>query len=149
MLCIWPIILEEKYVQIIILAQKVNMSRPLYFYLKSCYTQTVVHALFLYMLLAQLVRSNRRHSIGGGFEPPPGRIYPACGKKTPRCAFVELGCATRLLGDRTRPMKVTEAGFRGFSRPGSTNIFLIESRGGGLSPTGRVFFFILIYCTID
>ena len=32
-----------------------------------------------------------------------------------------------------------EAGFRGFSRPGSTGLFLIESRGGGLSPAGRVF----------
>ena len=40
-----------------------------------------------------------------------------------------------------------EAGFRGFSRPGSTGLFLIESRGGGLSPAGRVFFIVSIHDT--
>ena len=33
-------------------------------------------------LLARVVRSNRRHSTGAGFEPPPGRISPPVGKKT-------------------------------------------------------------------
>ena len=44
-------------------------------------------------LLAQLVRSNWRHSTGGGFEPPPGRIYPACEKKT--LAVLPLSLAVR------------------------------------------------------
>ena len=103
------------------------------------------------------VRTSNPHR--GGFTPPVG-------KNPPRCASVELGCATRLLGDGTRPMwlrpgpvgdgtrpmKVTDRprakvppvqarkpAFGG-SRPGSTGLFLIESRGGGLSPAGQVFF---------
>jgi len=110
--------------------------------------------------LAQLVRSNRRHSTGGGFEPPPGRIYPACGKKNP-LAVLPLSLAVRHGSWATEPgpcgygpahegygpaqgqgaaSPSPEAGFRGFSRPRSTGLFLIESRGGGLSPAGRVFF---------
>ena len=42
-----------------------------------------------------------------------------------------------------------EAGFRGFSRPGSTGLFLIESRGGGLSPAGRVFFRFIILALLQ
>ena len=45
-------------------------------------------------LLVQLVRRNRRYSTGGGFEPPPGRIYPACGKKNP-LAVLPLSLAVR------------------------------------------------------
>ena len=60
----------------------------------------ILHRIFLLSekiglrLLAQLVRSNRRHSTGGGFEPPPGRIYPACEEKKP-LAVLPLSLAVR------------------------------------------------------
>jgi len=62
-------------------------------WVQNIYTMIVSKSL---RLLARVVRCNRRHSTGGGFEPPPGRISPPVGKKPPRCAPDSLGCVVSL-----------------------------------------------------
>ena len=102
----------------------------------------------------------------GGSNPHRGGFTPPVGKKTPSLCFRWAWLCDTALGWRNPAHVATarpsgrrnpahegygpaqgqgaaspspEAGFRGFSRPGSTGLFLIESRGGGLSPAGRVF----------